>query len=123
LKQNPHRQYLAIKLHQCADMKPSRFILSALLFAAIFCCWLIISSQPSHDHVVSAPALPHGLAMVPHDTTTGVLINPNFQTVLQALKQRATVKELPEPEVTTIQQGAINRSYYNQTFTLPITNR
>jgi hypothetical protein len=106
-------------------MEPSRIILAALLFAAILFVWLsVVSIQPSHVRSVAAPAVPQALAMVPNDAVeTGIVSDPNFQTVLQALKQRAGEKKLAEPEVVTVNQRAINRSYYHQTFTLPLTNR
>jgi len=78
---------------------------------------------------------------------TGILSNTNFQLVLRALQQRTGVQELAEPHVTTYYRGnansappvimnghvkprittynagAINRTYYDMSFTLPVTNR
>lgn len=113
-------------------MKPSRFIWYALLVVAFLCWWqLVISIQQSNVRVNGTPAVSH-MPAIEHDThaisnrpliESGILSNPNFQNVLHALQQRADATELAEPHVTTAVYsgaGAINRSYYNQTFTLPI---
>jgi hypothetical protein len=74
--------------------------------------------------MIVATADSHKSALViPNDTTrTGILSNPNFQKVLQALEQQNSAKTLPEPKVTTIRDGTLNHIDYGQVFTLPITN-
>lgn len=100
-------------------MKPSRFFLYALLLIAFFCWWqLVISIQQSNVRVNDTPIVSHRPAI-----DSGILSDPNFQKVLQAMQQRTGTQELAEPRVTTVYAGTINRSYYNQTFTLPVTSR
>lgn len=86
----------------------------------IFLCWwlLDISIQKSSVRVVGSTAESRRPVI-----NSGILSNPNFEKVLQAMQQRNGVTKLAEPEVTTVYFGAVNRSYYNQTFTLPVTNR
>jgi hypothetical protein len=106
-------------------MKPSGFILAAFLIIAILCClmadisWQYARIRIVDTRVISCPAPP----TVPIHTFTGIFSNPNFQVVLLALEKRNGDKKLPEPEFVTRQYSAINRSYYNQTFMLPITNK
>ena len=109
-------------------MKRSKFILAALVLAAVLIGWLsIISIPPSRVQSVATPAVSQDLAMVPGGASkiviTGILTNPNFQKVLHALEQRNGTQRLSEPEVTIIRYGSINHLDYNQTFILPVTNR
>jgi hypothetical protein len=109
-------------------MKSLRAVGMVLLMVA-FCSWLAIrSGQFSGARIVNVPDISKGsrpgsslASAVP-----GVLINPQFQTVLHAIEQRNGTHELPEPEVTTYYPSYyvnVNRMYYNMKFTLNSTNR
>lgn len=99
------------------------------MVSAAFCCWLAIrSGQFSGARVANVPDISKGsrsnssMALA----VPGVLVNPQFLTVLHAIQQRNGTYELPEPEVTTYSSSYyvnVNRVYYNMKFTLNATNR
>lgn len=98
-------------------MKPFRFILPALLLLVFLGCWLMaISLQRSRVRIVNAPNVSDTSVQV-----QGILSDSNFQAVLHAVKQSNGAKPLREPAVTTINHLAVNQ--WNQTLTLPVTNK
>jgi hypothetical protein len=110
-------------------MKSSRAVGVILLMAAAFCCWLAIrSGQFSGVRIANVPDISKGSRPSPSmaSTVPGVLVNPQFETVLHAIQQRNGTHELAEPEVTTYYPSYyvnVNRMYYNMKFTLNATNR
>ena len=108
-------------------MKQSRIILVVILLAAILCCWQsAVSLRQARDYSFARFSIPHRVVSVSpsRDQIVGILADPKFREVLHALEQRTGVETLAEPEVVTRRSSwAVNRSYYDQTFTFTITNR
>jgi len=95
--------------------------------AIVLCCrFALFEIQPTHGRTDMQHESKAALSGSPSSVAvTGILSNPNFRLVLRALEQRNGVKELAEPEVTkvTCSFGSVNRSFYNETFTLPVTKK
>ena len=108
-------------------MKPSRIVLLVILLAAILCCWQsAVSLRQARSQIIQSHVISRrSLAVSPsRATVVGILEDPNFRVVLHALEQRTGVETLAEPEVVTRRSSwAVNRSYYDQTFTFTVTNR
>ena len=108
-------------------MKPSKIALVVILLAAILCCWQsAVSLRQARSQIIQRQVFPHrSLAVSPsRATVVGILEDPNFRVALHALEQRTGVETLAEPVVVTRRSSwAVNRSYYDQTFTFTVTNR
>src|ERR1039457_1816741 len=107
-------------------MKPSRIVLVVILLAAILCGWQsAVSLRQALSQIQSHVVSHRGLAVSPsRATVVGILADQNFRVALHALEQRTGVESLAEPEVVTRRSSwAVNRSYYDQTFTFTVTNR
>jgi hypothetical protein len=108
-------------------MKPSRIVLVVILLAAILCCWQsAVSLRQARDYTFVSFSVPHRVVSVSprRDQIVGILADPKFREVLHALEQRSGVERLAEPEVVTTHGSvAVNRMYYDERFTLTVTNR